>query len=81
MRDKYDFLHDDKRQSFYKLVVSFFLVITRPQNSKFVISLQYLKKEGRDDVDFLDVDKHQTILQVDLINLNGHGQACPNYPK
>ena len=81
MRDKYDFLHDDKRQSFYKLVVSFFLVITRPQNSKFVISLQYLKKEGRDDVDFLDVDKHQTILQVDLINLSGHGQACPNYPK
>ena len=81
MRDKYDFLHDDKRQSFYKLVVSFFLVITRPQNSKFVISLQYLKKEGRDDVDFLDVDKHQTILQVDLINLSGHGQACSNYPK
>ena len=34
------------------------------QNSKFVISLQYLRKEGRDE--------------VDTINLGGHGQACPN---
>ena len=27
------------------------------QNSKFVISLQYLKKEGKDESDFLHVDK------------------------
>ena len=51
------------------------------QNSKFVISLQYLKKEGRNKVDFLHADKHQTFLQVDPINLGGNGQACPNYPK
>ena len=70
---------------FYKLVASFLLVIARhaqgTQNSNFVISLQYLKKEGRDEVDFQHADKHQTILQVDTMNSDGHGQACPNYPK
>ena len=47
---------------FYKLVVSLLLVIARhaqsTQNSKFVISLQYLKKEGGDEVDFLHADKY-----------------------
>ena len=37
------------------------LVIARhaqkPQNSKFVISLQYRKKEGKDESDFLHADK------------------------
>ena len=51
------------------------------QNSKFVISLRYLKKEWRDDIDLLHADKNQTILRVDTINLGGHGQAFPNYPK
>ena len=66
----------------YKLTVSLLLAIARyaqsTQSSKFVISLQYLK--GMDEVDFLHTDKHQTFIQVDLINLGGHGQACPNYP-
>ena len=65
----------------HKLVVSFLLVIARhtqiTQNSKLVMSLQYLKKERRDEVDFLHEDKHQTILKVDNINLGGHGKACP----
>ena len=68
-----------------KLVVSFLLVITRhaqsTQNNKFVISLHYLKKEGRDEVDFYHADKHQTNLQVDVINFGGHDKACPYYPK
>ena len=34
------------------------------QNSKFAISLQYLKKEVRDEVGFLHVDKHQSFLQT-----------------
>ena len=34
------------------------------QNSKFAMSLQYLKKEVRDEVDFLHADKHQSFLQV-----------------
>ena len=41
---------------FNRLIVSFLLVIVRhaqsTQNSKFVISLQYLQKEGRNEVDF-----------------------------
>ena len=61
---------------FYKLVVLLLLVITKDvqstQNSKFVKSVQYLKKEGRDEVRFLRADKHQTILQVDVINLGRH---------
>ena len=30
------------------------------------MSLQYLKKEVRDEVDFLDADKHQSFLQVNF---------------
>ena len=41
----------------------------------FVISMQYLKKEGRNEIDFLRPDKHETILQVHTISLGGHGQA------
>ena len=29
----------------------------------------------------LHADKHQIILQINTINLVGHGQACPMYPK
>ena len=39
------------------------------QNSKFTMSLQYLKKEVRDEVDFLHADKYQSFLLVDFINL------------
>ena len=34
--------------------------------SNFVMSLQYLRKEVRDEVDFLHADKHQSFLQVDF---------------
>ena len=34
------------------------------------MSLQYLKKEVRDEVDFLHADKRQSFLQVDLITLS-----------
>ena len=34
-------------------------------------------REGGDEVVFLPVDKHQTFVQVDFINLGGRGQACP----
>ena len=72
-------------QVFYKLLVLFVLVIAShaqtTQDIKFVVSLQYLYKDGRDEVDFLHADKHQTIIQVDTINLRGHGQACLNCPK
>ena len=36
------------------------------QNSKFAMSLQYLKKEVSDEVDFLHAEKRQSFLQVDF---------------
>ena len=33
------------------------------------MSLQYLKQEARDKVDFLHADKHQSFLQVDFNTL------------
>ena len=33
---------------------------------KFVMSLQYLKKEVRDEVDSLHIDKYQSFLQLDF---------------
>ena len=32
-------------------------------------SLQYLKKDWRDEVDFLQADKHQAVLQDNVINI------------
>ena len=39
------------------------------QISKFAMALQYLEKEVRDEVDFLETDKHQSFLQVDFNTL------------
>ena len=57
----------------------------RSQNSKFAVSLQYLKKEVKDEVNFLHADKHESLLniyfnvlvikvsyKVDIIIINGH---------
>ena len=41
------------------------------QNNKFAISLQYLKKELSDEVDFLHADKHESLLQIDTMILMG----------
>ena len=51
------------------------------QNNKFYISLQYLKKEVSDEVDFLHVDKHESCLQIDTMIFDGDGQAFPKFPK
>ena len=40
------------------------------QNGKFAITLQYLKKEVRDEVDFLHAEKRQSSLQVDFNTLS-----------
>ena len=72
-------------------------VVKQPQslqNSKFVMCLQYLKKEVKDEVDFLHADKHQSFLKVyfntlgikvsykvDMIIINEHDQAFSNYSK
>ena len=41
------------------------------QNIEFAISLQYLKKEVSDEVDFLHADKHESLLQIDTMILMG----------
>ena len=51
------------------------------QNNKFAISLQYLKKEVSDEVDFLHADKHKSLLQIDtmiLIGIVKHSQSSQN---
>ena len=59
-----------KIKVFYKLVVSFWVCVARHAQSiqnKFSISLQYLKENMTDEVDFLPADKHQTFLQNDTV--------------
>ena len=64
------------------------------QNSKFAISLQCLKKELSDEVDFFHADKYQSFLKVyfnilgikvsykfNVIIINEHDQAFLNYLK
>ena len=51
------------------------------QNNKFAISLQYLKKEVSDEVDFLHADKHESFLQIDTMIFNENGQAFPEFSK
>ena len=61
------------------------------ENSEFAMSLQYLKKEVKDEVDFLHVDKHQSFLKVffntldikvsynvDIVIINEHDQVLSN---
>ena len=64
------------------------------QNSKFAMSLPYLKKEERCEVDSLYADKHQSFLLVDFntldiicflqgdtIIIDTHNQAFSKYSK
>ena len=39
------------------------------QNNKFVISLQYFKKEVNDEVDFMHGGQHESFLQVGTVIL------------
>ena len=51
------------------------------QNKKFAISLQYLKKEVNDGVDFLHAGKHENLLQIDtmiLMEMFKHFQSFQN---
>ena len=70
---------------FYKFILSFWVCAARNaqstqnrkfaylcniQNSKCAMSLQYLRKEVRDEVAFLHVDKHQNFPQIDFNTLS-----------
>ena len=65
------------------------------QNSKFGMSIQYLKKELRDEADFVHSDKHffefptswfpslghQSLLRGDTVIIDWHDQAFSKYTK
>ena len=50
------------------------------QNDKVLISLQYIQKEMSDD-DFLNVDQHESYLQINTTIFDGHGRTFPKFPK
>ena len=62
-------------KDFFKLILSFSVCVAKhaeiTQNNKFAISLQYLKKEASDEVDFLHADKHESFLQTDTMIFEG----------
>ena len=51
------------------------------QYDKFAISLQYLKKEVSDEVDFLHADKHESLIQIDTTILMGMAKHSQNSQK
>ena len=65
--DEVDFLHADKHKSLLRIDTMISMEMVKhsqgSQNSKFAMSLQYLKKK-LDDVDFSHAGKHQSFLQV-----------------
>ena len=66
MKKEVDFLPVDECQQFLQMIPSFWVCVARhaqiSQNNKFAISLQYLKKEVSDEVDFLHANKHGSAL-------------------
>ena len=68
LKKRVDFFHADKHESLLQNGIMILMVMVKhfqsSQNSKFVMSLQYFKKEVEDEVDFLHADKPQRLLQV-----------------
>ena len=68
-----------KIEVFYELILSFWVCVTRhaesTQSNKFVISLQCLNENIKDEVEFLAADKHESFLEVDSITLSVCSQA------
>ena len=62
------FLPVDSMKAFYKLIGSLWVCLARydksTQSNKFVISLQYLKGNLKDEVGFLQADKRERFLQI-----------------
>ena len=62
--DEVDFLYVDKHEGFLQInsmvLIDIIKHLQSSQNNKFAMSLQYLKQEVRDEVDFLRVNKDQS---------------------
>ena len=69
MSNEVDFLRADKHESLVQIDRMILMGMVKhsqsSQNCKSAMSLQYLKKEVRDEADLLHVDKHQSFIQVD----------------
>ena len=66
-------------QNAVKLNVARHFPIT--QNNMVAISLQHVKKEVSDEIDFWHVDKHENSIQIDPMIFDGDGQTFPKLPK
>ena len=77
---KFIFVMQINIEAFCKLIRSFWMYLTEhsqiTQCNKFAITLQYLKKEISDEVDFLHVDKHENLLQIDTVISVGMVKQC-----
>ena len=68
----------------YKVLVSFSICVSRhaqsTQNNKSAISLQYLKENEKNEVDFLLSDKPQRSFQIDtiILGVTRHAQITQN---
>ena len=73
MNDEIEFLQAGKHESLLQADTMILMEMVRHfqsfQNSKFIMSVQYLKKEVRNEVDFLHADKNRSGLQVDFNTL------------
>ena len=83
-RNELDLLSTNKRQRFLQIAIIILRMCGQEcpdyPNDKFAISLQYLKKELRDEVDFLYADKHESLLQIESMILLGWS-SIPEVPK
>ena len=77
MGDEVVFLPADKHKSFLQgdSMTSELPGVNRVHKIK---SLQYLQKNGKNEVDCLLAHKHQKYLQLDTVILGVCGQECPN---
>ena len=69
----------------YKVMLSLLVGMIKcsqsTQSNQFVISLQYLKEEVRNGVQFFACRESSKFQQVGIILFDGSGQACLKYPK
>ena len=89
MSDEVDLLHEGKHESLLQIDSMGMVKNSQSsQNSKFAMSLQYLKKEVKAEVDFLHAEfpkslfqhlEHQSFLQGSYYIINGHDHVFSNH--
>ena len=89
MSDEVDLLHEGKHESLLQIDSMGMVKNSQSsQNSKFAMSLQYLKKEVKAEVDFLHAEfpkslkvSFKVFCKVDIIIINDHDQLFSYYSK